>query len=371
MMKMQETSPAIAPLLVRLYDVQRDALTGGVSLSPDMVAEVTEAAANLVAAPLETRERDLITDALLTLVQQAERDLRQAIAERLAVMDNVPIRLILKLAHDEVVVARDILRHSTALNDLDLLYIIKSQDTAYWRHIAARTRMGPLVIDALADTHDGETAKVLAENSHIHLTQHAFTVMGDMARQEVSLATPLASRADVPPELAKRLYQYVGAQLQVQLKARFRFTDTELTQIMADATTDVSDARRASGLMPSAAMLRAAFIFDSRGQLSCDVMLKTLARGQLASFVAMLAVKANVAPQAVLTMLQPDGAEGLAVTCCAIGFTKNEFMQIFILTQKVRSYDGKVSQQALHRALVYFDSLTPDRARGILAANHA
>ncbi len=369
--KMQETSPAIAPLLVRLYDFQRDALADAGGLSSDMYAEVTAAAANLVSAPLSDKERDLVTDALLTLVQQAERDLRQAIAERLAVMDNVPIRLVLKLAHDDVVVAQNVLRHSTALNDLDLLYIIKSQDAAYWRHIAMRTRMGPLVIDALADTRDVETSVTLAENTHVMLTQHAFSVMGDVARHETRLATPLAGRADVPQDLAKSLYRYVGETLQAHLKARFRFTDAELTQIMSDATADVLDIGRTSGVMPSQAMMRAAFIFDSRGQLSCDVMLKTLARGQAASFVAMMAVKANLTPQTVLTMLQPDGAEGLAVSCCAIGFTKNEFMQIFILTQRVRSHDGKVNQQQLNRALVYFDSLTQDKARTILAANHA
>ncbi|MES2729377.1 MAG: DUF2336 domain-containing protein [Pseudomonadota bacterium] len=368
---MIETSASVAPLLVRLYDFQRSALSDAAALSPDMYGEITDAATSLINTKLADRDRDLVTDALLTLIQQAEMDLRQAMAERLAVMDNVPIRLILKLAHDDVCVARDILRLSPALNDLDLLYILKSQDAAYWRHIAARHRMGPLVIDALADTRDIDTMMTLAENTHITLTQHAFKTIGSVAHDDTRLATPLLSRREVPADLARALYTYVGQKLQSHLQVQFGFVEADLNQTVSDAVQDVTHSSRMAGILPSTAMMRAAFVFDSRGQLSGEVMLKTLARGQLASFVAMLSVKANIAPQTVLTMLQPDGFEGLVVVCCALSFTKNEFMQIYILTQKVRSVDGRINQQQLHRALLYFDTLTQAKAKTLLASTHA
>ena len=159
----------VEPLLVQLYDSHR-LYQLAQEKKPEARAELSQSVVGLLGANLRINEQELVADILISLMRQAERDLRQAIAERLSIMDNVPLRLVLHMAQDEITVAESVLCTSPVLNDLDLLYIIQSKTAEYWRAIARREHINEPVIDTLADTRDVETACHLAENSKIALT---------------------------------------------------------------------------------------------------------------------------------------------------------------------------------------------------------
>src|ERR1700743_1314236 len=51
---------------------------------------------------LNETEQSLASEILLNLMREAETDLRQALADKLSVQDNVPAELVVYLANDEI-----------------------------------------------------------------------------------------------------------------------------------------------------------------------------------------------------------------------------------------------------------------------------
>ncbi|MCK6418949.1 MAG: hypothetical protein L6Q57_08470, partial [Alphaproteobacteria bacterium] len=103
-----DKSSHVTPLLVKLYDSHK-IYTLAHDKKPEARQELTKAVLELLDMDLNPREGELIADVLIALIRQAERDLRQALAERLCAMDNVPLRLVLHMANDEIDVARPVL----------------------------------------------------------------------------------------------------------------------------------------------------------------------------------------------------------------------------------------------------------------------
>lgn len=364
-----EKSAHVAPLLVRLYDSQRIYLQGG---ARRQIAheELTDTASELILSPLSDREEELVTEVLLALVRQAEIDLRQALADRLATMEKAPLRLVLKLAHDDIIVARNLLRSSPVLNDLDLLYIIKAKDAAFWQEIARRATIGEMVVNALVDQRDAGTSRALAANQYVHLTPHAYKVMTDMAQTDPQLAQPLLLRADVPEVVARVLYKHVGEQLQGYIAERFDASVTEeVAQVVKEVIAEFAIIDRPQSLVPTPSMLKASMAMEAQNTLTSYTMIRSLRRGQVAAFVAMFATKAHLDPQTVIQMVSQHSGQAMAVACRALDIPKNDFMQFYLLTQRIRTRDGMVNQAAFGKAMNYYEQISQASAVNILVAS--
>ena len=77
------------------------------------------------ASVLTERQRTLMYGILQTVIGDIESSVRQAVAGRLALMDDVPRELVSQLANDEANIAFPILSKSGLLRDNDLVEIIK------------------------------------------------------------------------------------------------------------------------------------------------------------------------------------------------------------------------------------------------------
>ena len=153
----------VVPMLVKLhdshqlYDLARDK-------KPMAQEELSSAVAELLDMETSERERELIADVLISLMRQAEKDLKMALADKLSRIDHIPLRLALHIANAEIEVASPVLKNSMALGDMDLVYIIHSKPSSYWRMIAQRKVMSDQLISSLVDTKDNATVQCLLEN---------------------------------------------------------------------------------------------------------------------------------------------------------------------------------------------------------------
>ena len=353
----------VEPLLVQLYDSHR-LYQLAQEKKPEARAELSQSVVGLLGANLRPSERELIADILISLMRQAERDLRQAIAERLSVMDEVPLRLVLHMAQDEIGVAESILKTSPVLNDLDLLYIIQSKTAEYWRAIARRDMMNEPVVDALADTRDVETACNLAQNTKIELSPYSVSILSDLASKHEALAKPLMNRADIPETVARKLYEIVAQEMGgqfdkiVQTKTLRENTEEEMAVLASvkDILQEFSGTP-SSSLLPSSAMLKAALLFKDKGQLNPELMIRTLKRGQTQSFIAQLAALSNLSPTMIINMLNKLNGQALAVVLKAFEFDREEFVSIYLQTQKMRVSDGTIRKAEFYDAINYFENL--------------
>ncbi len=364
-MSMLEQSEKVAPHLVKLYETQR--LYGlAKDKGPEARMELADAITELLDIDLNYREKDLVAEVLISLLKQAERDLRQTLAERLAVMPNVPIRLLLHIAHDEIFVASSVLKHSTVLGDFDLLYIIKSQTPEYWRVIAQRAKMGPSVIDALADTKDIDTARNLAENSEIVLTNHAVNAISATVKEDENIALSLFRRKEVPQSVRAALYRYVSAELQNVIEQEFGMFKTEIGAGLQSAMEELieDDFRNER---PTTAMIHAAQRFMKAGKLTPMMMIKTLQHGQIMSFVAQFAIYTKMPTKTVQEILMQPCGQGLAMTCKAMKINKQDFISMYLLSQRYfSSANSNTGKESLNKAISYYDKVKESVAERIL-----
>ncbi len=359
-----QKAPEAGPLLVKLHDKHRLYELAG-NREPQASAELADIMADLLQIGVSQNENELITDVLMSLIRQAEADLRQAVAERMAVMDEAPVRLILHLANDEIAIADPILRKSRVLEDMDLIYLIKGQAQAYWKSIAARSEMSEPLVNALADTKDKDTAIIMTENRGIVLTNHALKIFSDMAKTAEDIARPLLQRDEISYNFAMDLYEFVGNELKAYINDHFDPDNkTGLGDVIDDIVFEFADVN-SEEISPSAQMLALTEKMHINGLLDTKVMIDNLRRGQYANFTAQFSVFCSLPVSTVVEILQQQSAQGLAVACKGIGILKPEFVNMYLLTSRLRGV-RMVDQKDLNRALSYFDKVKEDVARDIL-----
>lgn len=350
----------VEPLLVRLYDSHRIYQLAE-DRKPEARSELSHIVSGLLAMDLKQTEKELIADILINLMRQAETDLRHAVAERLSVLENVPLRLVLFMAQDEIGVAETVLRSSPVLNDLDLLYLIQSRDSDYWRAIAAREHLNEPVVDALADTRDIPTATVLAQNDNVHFSDFALGVIAELAETSRDVARPLLTRSDIPEAVSRKIYEFVGAEMERTISSSLQ-NELSVLESVKDILQEFS-AEQKNVYEPTIAMMKAAELFNNKGQLTADLMLKTLKRGQVSSFVAQIACVTGIKAGKVLDILKHENGHGLAAMVRAYRMNRDEFVGIYLMTSKLRSTSERNDPVEFNKAVLYFDALGFEQAQ--------
>lgn len=361
---LDEQSAHVAPMLVRLYDSHR-LYSLARDKRPVARSELASVVVDLFETKLSVYAQELVTDILVGLTRQAEQDLRHALADRLAILPSVPLRMILHLANDEISVARPVLSKSPVLSDMDLVYIIKSQGPDYWRAIASRWTLSAQVADMLADLRDNGTAKVLAENAHITLSDHAIEVLAEMARESDDLARPLLARPELPARIAARLYKAVADDLKQYIVSKFDIKDVRIEEAIDDVIMELSSSGREE-YRPGETMLRDAAEAAVHDRLSVSMMLDLLRRGQHQSFVACFSAYAGLPVEKALDILCQKSGQALAIACKASDIEKPDFVTLFMLTQRMRRKDKIVGQQDLTCVLAYYDRVKKNVAQRML-----
>ncbi len=344
----------------KLYDLAKDKTS-------EAREELTRIVSGALEVDLSARESELISDVLIKLLKQAERDMRMALAEKLSLIDDVPLRLVLHLANDEVEVARPILKKSSVLGEFDLLYIIKSKTAEYWRAIATREELSDKVMGVLAETGDFETALALSENTNISLTDGVLTILADMAQDSEVLAVPLLRRSEVSADIAAMLYRYVGAEIK-QFIADNYDVDVQKVEAVVDRVVQEFTTPIPKDFMPEDYMIEAAESAKEKGMLNSKMFLSSLRRGHVRSFIAQLAVYTGLSIEFIGHIMSQTNGQGLAVISKAYDIEKQDFISMFMLTNKIWNYGRIVEAHDLHTAIGYYNRATKEVALDIIRA---
>lgn len=305
---------------------------------------------------LTDHEKELASEILMNLIRQAERDLREALSERLSVQDNVPAELIVFLANDEISVARPVLLHSPVLNDVDLLYIITSRGEEHWQAIARRESLSATVTDRLIDTGDTLTMMNLLENDKLTLQKNSMRRLVKSSMKSEALQVPLLARPEVDPEIAIDLYMVVSEHLRKEISQKFQINAQLVDEAMESLVHELSS--EAKGVRQTTQeMVALAARFGARGEITPDLLIKTLRRGQIGFFVALFSQGVKLSPESIVKVAQKEGGKSFVVICRAVGMIKSEFASVFLLSRGLRTEDRIVDQRELAQALKNFDQI--------------
>jgi len=315
---------------------------------------------------LSEREHALVTSILSKLLTEIETTLRQNLAEELAELEQAPHDLINLLANDEIEVARPILFKSHILAEPDLIEIIQNRSKEHLLVIAERDDISTTVSDLLINCGDEDVVSHLIENGDAKISRESMEYLVEESKRIDRFQEPLIARHDIPTDLAHKMFWWVSAALRRHILENFEIDELDLNEkIVAAAKTeheyDVADnSSHADKLIGELA---------DRNELTERFLVQTLRGKQIRLFLTGLAVKSGLEYIRVSRFIYDPNAEAMAVVLKALGFDRNSFSVIFLLTRNISDRDNvkKITDpEEVELVISFYDKLSESNAKATL-----
>lgn len=351
------SAPTLASLRNRakeLLELARDSSESARAALASGLYDMSVASANV-----PTEDRTLAADIVLEIIKGAATSIRHQLADRLARDPKAPKALVLALAHDEITVAFPVLIESPLLDEADLLEILGASPPEHRLGVLQREQLSETLANAVVETRNPQVMRWLVENPGAKIPPKAMEILVEAARAETSLQQALVYRADLPSSLATKMHSYLPDALRQELVAQHNVKPPAgAAPVASIAPLSPLDDKRALAL---------AHGLRDKGDLTVDLLVKTIRAGKALEFEAQFACFNRVSLAAARQILSSPTGEALAVALKAQGVAKGTFATIFILTRKARDPGADLSA-ALARASEAFDRLTSADARTRFAA---
>ena len=312
----------------------------------------------------------LLDSIFMTLVVEAERDIRHRLAERLADASWAPPALINILALDEIEIARPIIARSPILQDHDLIRLLVQATLDHQIEIARRPKLSPAVIDAILAKDESAVLTALAANPTAQLTPEALRRLVGRAHEVVALRSPLARHPNLSGDLAEQLYLWVGRALRDALTARFHLDPEKMAQAVEASLREAHAGTTAAPHKPTVeqaedrAEMEGALVekLDAAGQLRPGYLLRVLREGRLPLFLFALARLGKFDIRQVRRAVDSNRPELLALACSAVGIDRSVFPTILTLVRELNGGRPGGGAEAARKASGAFGPFTPDIA---------
>ena len=317
-------------------------------------------------ARLTERERNLILEILHKLIREVEADVRRDLAEQLSRTESVPRELIVELANDDIDIARPILLRSDVLHDPDLIEVVRNRTRDHRLAVALRDGLSEDVTDTLVRHGDEDVLVAMLRNQDARLSRFASEYLVAESEQTDAFQEPLLRRADLPPDLAMRMYWWVSAALRRHILLRYPVDALIVDEFIEDSTAHALDNRNRDGGATADSARKLIERMRERRELTPRFMIHALRAGRVSVFSHALAAWCDVSELMARRIIFDGGVESLAVVCKATGISRQDFELLFLLTRSVA--EGRVARSpaAIESSLSLFDRLEEEKAIRVL-----
>jgi uncharacterized protein (DUF2336 family) len=149
---------------------------------------------------------DLFDGVFCLLIDEIETKARAELSNRLAPVDNAPVKVLRTLANDDdILVAGPILQLAPRLPESDLIDVARTKSQAHLQAISSRKTLGEAVTDILVRRGDRDVARKVASNRGAKLSRHSFVNLMQRAEDDGVLAEKVGMRPDIPAPLFRDL----------------------------------------------------------------------------------------------------------------------------------------------------------------------
>lgn len=276
----------------------------------DRAAAAHKLCRNMEKAELSEQDRAAAQKILRMLAHDAAELVRRAMAVTLKASDLIPRDVARQLAADVDSVALPIIGFSPAFDDEDLIEIVRGGSAVRQVAIAGRARVSRDVAEAVAEVGCKEAVRTLAANDNADVSERAMTQAVDRFGDAGEVVTALAYRQVLPLSITERLVALASDAVREHLVTRHAIapeTAIRLAQFARErATVDLVDQASSSADLP-----RFVANLNARKALTASLLLRALARGQMALFEHGLAELASTPHQRAWLMVHDAGPLGL------------------------------------------------------------
>ncbi|WP_169568894.1 DUF2336 domain-containing protein [Sneathiella limimaris] len=318
---------------------------------------------------LSQQERAHISDIMSKLIKDVELTIRIALSEKLSTSNTAPVELVSLLANDEIDVARPILVKSRVLLEKDLLEVIEFRTKEHLLAITERDDISPLISDMLIEYGDDDIMEELIKNKDAQISREAMALLVEESKRVDSFQEPLLARYDMPAELAYKMFWWVSAALRRHILANFKIDPVELDQTLAHSAKELIEDEQVPDFGETHADRLAAHM-ASKNELNERSLIQILRSRQIRLFLSGFAIVSGLDTRTLSRFVYDKNAEAMAVVCKALGFERNSFSAVYLLTRRggASTDQTKMMKPAeLEVIMEFYDSLSQYDAKAILA----
>lgn len=323
----------------------------------------------------ETAEADIraITPVLLVLAEDASGIVRRTLLSGLKDLPQAPSEVVFALAADEEDIATEILQHSPALRDHELVALIKICDDMRRKAIAGRRGLAPGVCRALIDRGSPEVAEELLKNNDARIDAGGYEAI--MARFGASdrLEALLIKRLDLPPLLAIGLVDTVSDRLSSLASGKKWLRPDKAAEIIRDAKEDgVIKIIARTDISENRAVVRGLLAQD---KLTPSLVLRAACIGKIDFVEEAFVLLAKMPPAMVHSLMFGRGSMGLKALYYKAGLPGVMYSAVRVAVDVYMElrHDMDVSDQnrfgrrMIERILTQYEEFSEDDKRYLLS----
>jgi uncharacterized protein (DUF2336 family) len=270
---------------------------------------------------LNEEQIEVFDEILSHLIARAESKALVELSERLAPVNNAPIKVINTLARDdEIAIAGPILSMSERLTARDLIEIAKAKSQAHLLAISKRSSLSEALTDALVERGDRQVVGRLAENAGARFSEKAYTRLVDQADTDETLLEKLGLRLDIPLHIFRRLLERVTGAVRSRLLAMATPEKRDdIKDLLAGISSDVIEQEPTGNDFESARRL--IDLMQKNDELDQVALLEFARTRRFAETVTALATLCSAPVDMIKQMLSDGRNEALLVPCKAAGIS--------------------------------------------------
>jgi uncharacterized protein (DUF2336 family) len=183
-----------------IQEIESSLATGASTRRSDVLRKVTDLFLT-GAENFSDEQTDLFDDVFSHLIKKIERSALIELSGKLAPIGAAPSNVVRRLAHDkDIVIAGPILEQSDVLTE-DLVDIARSMGQDHLLAIAGRRHVSEHVSEILVDRGNGKVLMRVAGNAGAQFSRLTLATLLGKAGEDTDLASTVANRTDIPPEL--------------------------------------------------------------------------------------------------------------------------------------------------------------------------
>lgn len=294
------------------------------------------------ATPPTSAESALYGAVLAQLSVEMEQAVRQELATRFSIAPNAPRTLARTLAMDVEDVAAPVLRACQALEETDLLDVVRVKGQGHLRAVSERAGVTEAVSDVIVERGDDETVGVLVRNDGARLSRSGHEAVVDRAQSNPDLQEALVHRASMPPDLLNEMYFVVEARLRQKILERNAALPADrLESAMAAGRGRL---RSADGSLPEDYQTAEAYVREQKaaGNLTPEILIRFLRSGGRTEFLIALAELSGIDFHTARQIVDGCQIDALAVVCRSADVDRAVFLTyVVVLLNKDGDAMGK------------------------------
>lgn len=304
----------------------------------------------------EESDRLVFGDVMERIAYELEVEARAQLADRLCDTDKAPHGLIVRLANDEIDVARPVLENSPVLEDTDLLEVIRNGSEDHRRSIASRAELSELVSGELVERGDEHTMARLTGNESASLSRQSIEKIVVRADGNPSLLQSLEARGDVPADLLDNIKSTVTDRMKSELTDSHPELDEKFVEALVERCAEGVDL---DYCQESIAEIDR--IHREEG-IKEDMIARYAREKRVADAVHSLALMTGLDDWTVAQCLLNAELPALMILCKAHRFSSPTFLALVA----TRTGDGNPKSSALAKTVRDYDALGVATAERIM-----